>query len=449
MKKIVASVGLVALGASSIGSASAQVLNAPDNSKPWSVAATLRGFYDDNTATIPNSTPNAALGGYKRGSFGWEVSPSAALAWSVEQTTLNLGLLYSLKYYQDRPPFTGSHSDQTFTFNAGLDHSFSERYKARVNDSFVIGQEPDLLRAGNTFSTFQYVSGDNIRNFGSIAFDGQLTPDFGMGFGYDNSYYDYQNRGFSVDPGTGAVVPSLAGILNRIENRAHIEGLYQILPETKGLIGYQFTDVDYTAAEPIAGQVIFGTFLIPTAMSDTRNYRQHSGYIGAEHNFSPDFTGSIRGGASYTEYYNAPGADKPVTPYVNATLKYTYAPQSYVEGGFSYDRSPTDVIANSGIVASGSSLTLDAESAVAFASVNHRITPNIFGSLIGQFQDNTYHGGAADGKTEQFYLIGVNMEYRFNQYLSAHAGYNYDNLGSELGRHFDRNRIYFGVTASY
>jgi hypothetical protein len=46
-------------------------------------------------------------------------------------------------------------------------------------------------------------------------------------------------------------------------------------------------------------------------------------------------------------------------------------------------------------------------------------------------------------------LFGADAEYRFNQYLSAHVGYSYDNLGSELGRHFDRNRVYFGITATY
>lgn len=452
MKKIVASVGLVALGASSIETASAQVLGAPDSSKPWSVSATLRGFYDDNTTTIPNG--QALPPGVKRDSFGWEVSPSAALKWSVDQTTLNLGFLYSFKYYNDKPIGNSVHSEQTFTFNAGLEHSFTERYKARVNDSFVIGQEPDLLRAGNTFSTFQYVSGDNIRNNGSIAFDGQITPDFGIGLGYDNAFYDYKDRGFTTTGGGlfPAVVPSLAGILNRIENRAHVEGLYQVLPDTKALIGYQFTDLDYNANEPIAGNVFFGTFLLPTAMSDSRNYREHSGYVGLEHNFTPDLTGSIRGGVSYTEYYNANGSDSPVSPYVDATLKYTYAPQSYAEVGFSYDRAPTDVLANSGTAAitpNGSSITLDAESAVAFASVTHQITPSLFGTLMGQFQNNDYRGGLADGKTEQFYLFGLDFEYRFNQYLSAHAGYNYDNLGSELGRHFDRNRVYIGVTATY
>ena len=54
MKKIVASVGLVALGASALQTASAQALVGPDASKPWSVSATIRGFYDDNPGTVAN-----------------------------------------------------------------------------------------------------------------------------------------------------------------------------------------------------------------------------------------------------------------------------------------------------------------------------------------------------------------------------------------------------------
>jgi len=445
MKKIVASVGLVALGASGIETALAQVLSAPDNSKPWSVSATLRGFYDDNTATIPNNS--APPPGQHRDSAGLEVNPSAAFVWSVEQTTLNLGVLYSLKYYQNTPPGSTDHHDQAFTFNTGLTHSFNERYKGSVNDSFVIGQEPDYLRAGSSFATFQRVSGDNIRNFGAVTFDAQLTPEIGVAVGYDNAYYDYKDTGVTI---TGAgVQPSLSGILNRIENRAHVEGLYQILPETKGLAGFQFSDFDYYSDQLIAGGPVvavppLGFIVMNPIYAKDRDNREYTGYLGVEHNFTPVLTGSLRAGASYTEYYNAPNADNPVTPYVNAILKYTYAPQSSVQGGFSYDRNPTDVIA-SGL----STVTLDAESAVVFASVNHRITPSLFGSLIGQFQNNVYHGGTADGKTEQFYLFGLELEYRFNQYLSAHAGYNYDNLASELARHYDRNRVYVGVTATY
>ena len=149
---------------------------------------TLRGFYDDNVSTLPNDFTLPA--GAHRDTFGFEVSPSAALVWSVEQTTVNLGVLYSLKYYDHKPLNSTDHSDQSFAFNAGLTHAFSEETEFRVSDSFVIGQEPDLLRAGNTFSTFQRISGDNIRNYGTISLEAQLTPQFGLGAGYDNAFYD-------------------------------------------------------------------------------------------------------------------------------------------------------------------------------------------------------------------------------------------------------------------
>src|SRR5215468_1359598 len=161
MKKIVASVGLVAIGASGIQTASAQALGAADASKPWSVSATIRGFYDDNTATTPNNVTLPS--GEHKDSFGLEVSPSAALVWSVDQTTVTLGALYSFKYYDHIPLNSTGHDDHTFTFTGGLTHAFNERITLRVSDSFVVGQEPDLLRAGNAFSTFQRVSGDNIR----------------------------------------------------------------------------------------------------------------------------------------------------------------------------------------------------------------------------------------------------------------------------------------------
>src|SRR5262245_34562976 len=316
MKKIVASVGLVALGASGIQTTSDQVIGSPDASKPWSLSATLRGFYDSNTATLPFGVNPAP--GQSKDSFGFEVSPSAAIVWSVEQTTLSLGLLYSFKYYDDKPPNSSDHSDQAFTFNAGLTHDFSERYRARVYDSFVIGQEPDFLRAGNALSTFQRVSGDNIRNYGAIGFDAQLNPEFGLGFGYDNAFYKYADDTPSI-PLVGQVSPSLGGVLNRIENRAHAEALWQFQPDTKARLGYQFTDFMYTGDQLIGGAVL-GPFIFSPVYSDDKNSREHTGYLGIEHNFSPVLVGSIRAGASYTDYYNDPYSNdgSTWTPYVNA-----------------------------------------------------------------------------------------------------------------------------------
>jgi putative beta-barrel porin BBP2 len=444
MKKIVASVGLVAIGASGIQTASAQSLVSADASKPWSVSATLRGFYDDNVSTIPNNVTLPP--GDHRDTFGFEVSPAAALAWSVDQTTITVGALYSFRHYDRIPLNATGHNDNTFTFNAGLTHAFNEQISARVSDSFVIGQEPDLLRAGNTFATFQRVSGNNIRNYGMIGLDAQLTPEIGVSVGYDNAFYDYKDRGvgfFGL-----AVAPSTAGALNRIENRAHIELNYQVMPETKALIGYQFTDIDYNAGELIGGYVDpFTGAIINPVFSRDRNSREHTGYVGAEHSFSQQLKGSIRVGASYTQYPNDDTVSSTWTPYVNAMLRYHYTQLSYVEGGFSYDRNATDVV---GAGLPGTT-TLDAESAVVYLSVNHAITPQLMASLIGQFQNSSYHGGTFNNNDEQYYLLGLNLSYRFNQYFSTEVGYNYDRLesSSALNRTFDRNRVYIGVTASY
>ena len=53
MNKIVACVGTAALSASMMQSISAQEIIRSPAQRPWSVAATVRGFYDDNVNTTP------------------------------------------------------------------------------------------------------------------------------------------------------------------------------------------------------------------------------------------------------------------------------------------------------------------------------------------------------------------------------------------------------------
>jgi len=423
MKNIVASVGLVALGASVLQMASAQAQSA-DNSKPWSVSATLRGFYDDNFSTLPDSfnDPN-----FDKETFGWEISPSAAVGWNLENTKISLAYTYSYKYYDEKPYGSTQHDDQSHTFTAMLEHAFSERLRVSVRDSFVVGQEPDLLRAGNTFSTFQRVTGDNIRNYGNATVNADVTRQFGIEAGYDNSYYNYS------DDGAG----SLSAILDRIEQAPHIDARYKFTPQTTGVAGYQFGMTDYTADELI--------YEGGTVQSDVRNNRAHYLYAGADHNFTPDMVGLIRAGARFTDYYNDDNADNDTCPYVRASLRYLYAPESFVEGGFSYDLTATDVVGTD-----ETDLTTDADTATFFASVTHRITPKIFANLVGQIQHSTYNNGSFDGESDLFYLVGLNLEYRFNRHFLANIGYNYDKLDSDLDyRTFDRNRVYIGVTASY
>src|SRR4051794_7587584 len=117
MNKFAASVGIVALSATALHAAS-PALTSADGNKPWSVSATLRGFYDDNVNTLPT----------KQSSFGFEVSPNIRGVWSPDPTLVISGsYLFSAKYYGHQPIGNSDKSAFTHSFNAALQTAFSER----------------------------------------------------------------------------------------------------------------------------------------------------------------------------------------------------------------------------------------------------------------------------------------------------------------------------------
>lgn len=435
MKNIVASVGLVALGASGLQAASVAGLTA-DSPRPWSVSLTLRGFYDDNINTVHNN---------KQEVFGVEASPSIGLSWAREQTSITASYLYSIKYYDHTPTGNSDRFDQSHTFNVALNHAFSPRYQISVTDSFVIGQEPDLLRATQSLDTIQRLPGDNIRNYGTINLDGQLTPVFGFQVGYANSLFDYHDSGgfdASHTDQNGIGFASFSGLLDRIEHEIHVDARWQLEPNTVGLIGYKFRLANYTGDEKIGTDPLTGEDLT----SKVRDSRMHYVYGGVDHTFRPDFTGSVRGGASFIDYYNDPNNETDIAPYVMASLRYTYMVESYVDAGFSYDRTATDQFS----VSDNGKILHDSQTGTLWASINHRLAPQLYGGLTGQIQNSQYKGGVQNNQDDWFYLLGLNLEYRFNRNLSAHAGYNFDKLDSQINdRGFDRNRVYIGLTAGY
>jgi hypothetical protein len=424
MNKIVASVGLAAIGVSGANAVAQDLYAAPP--KPWKVSAALRGFYDDNINTAPSSS--------KQDAWGYEIEPGVSLDIIKEQTILKLAYQYTFRYYDNRPAGQTEKYDQNHMFTALVQHAFNERYRISVQDSFVVGQEPDFLRAQLATSEFQRVPGSNIRNYGNIKFNAEITPIIGAEVGYGNAYYNYD------DSGGNALVPSLSGTLDRMEHAIHIDGRWMFSPKTVGVVGYQYGQVDYLGDEDI-GLVSSGI-----VRSDDRNSRSHYGYLGVDQKFTPDLTGSIRAGIRYSDYYNSPLQETDTSPYALASLRYIYAPESFLEAGFSYDRSSTDQL---NVDFANDSISLDQDSAVLFGSVHHRFRPRLFGSVLAQYQHSTYNGGTADGEADNFFLLGLNLQYHFGPDLMAEIGYNYDHLSSEVHNDFSRNRVYIGMTASY
>ena len=437
MNKIVASLGLVAIGASGLQVMAADDLGAPA-SKIWNVSASLRGFYDDNINTAHGGTN-------KVDSMGFEVAPGVGLNWEGEATSVSLNYLYSFKYYDKRQAGNTENYDQTHTFNVELQHAFNSRYHVAASDSFVVGQEPDALRVPNSsIAVPQVIPGNNIRNYGSVVFDAQMTPTFNLELNYKNSYFDYADDfNAALNPPGQPVTPSNSGLLDRDENLIAVEGHWLLQPETTGIVGYQFGAINYTGNELISGNN--PPTILPSFMSDSRNSYSHYGYVGANHAFNPDFKGAAKAGVQYTDNYNDPTGKNDVSPYIVLSLDYTYAPESRVEIGFSQSQSPANSAAPS-----GNSIVRNSDVSLLYGSITHRITPRLFGSIMGTFQNSIYNGGAIDGDSEQFYQLGLNLKYRFNRYFSAEVGYNFDDLQSYASNlSYTRNRVYLGIGATY
>lgn len=428
MKKFFVSVGLAAAGAASVHAAYSP--DSSDNSKIWTLSGTLRGFYDDNYLTTPKKT----------GSYGFEASPTFSLNAPFSQTEIGVRYIYGLYYYQTREQDGQNPIDQSHEFDLWIDHAFTPRWETRFEDTVTVAQEPQLLApAGAPVSVEQRVEGNNLVNGANISLTTDWTPEFSTVLTYANTYVAYQNSG-----GTAAT-PSLAGLLNRDENLGSLKFLWTISQETSAFVGGQYEQVIYLGGEPVAEN----TLTVPTTIytSSSRNNRSYFGYVGLNHSFLENLSGSAQIGIQYTTYYDDPSATSSLGPYGSASLVYTYAAGSYATLGVSESRNATDTIN----VNSSGQITQDQESTVVFGSINHPLTPKLVGTLTANYQYSIYHDGAFDNQNADFVTLGVNFAYTFTPHLSAEAGYNFDwyKTVAALDQDYNRNRIYLGVTATY
>jgi len=465
MKKIFASVGLAAIGASSLQAQYAPGLTAVETSKPWSVSASLRGFYDDNYLTEPGhfavtpSPSNPSGQASKRGSFGAEFAPSVAFNHSTEDTLLSASYVYDFRYYFDH-----SAQDSSHQINLKMDHQFSERYKLNVSDSFVIAQEPTVIDPSVITSPLR-VNGNNVRNTGNLDFFATLTKllDLHLGFGDTvTAYQQTQGDVFDLDqpglPGVvnGAAGPSRSAALDRNDLTAVVDLRWKFLPETTGVTGYQYEHVDYTSPEYIIFPNPTPASGLPAGLSaesgpggfraNIRNSDDHFVFVGVDQSITPDLNATVRVGAEYVDYSKV--SQNRLSPYADANITWQFFAQSYAQAGVKHIHNSTDV---TGGVGSAASPVLDEESTAAYVSVSHTIS-SFTVSALGQAQWSTFDGGGTgfDNKDEDFYIAGVNLAYHINPFLLAEAGYNFNRLISDLSdRGYVRNQVYIGLRATY
>jgi hypothetical protein len=157
-----------------------------------------------------------------------------------------------------------------------------------------------------------------------VAYNIWLTEVLGLGFGYVNTLYDYDQKG----PG------SRSALLDRMEHIMRADAKWQVNPSLVALLGYQFGINDYTGDE-----LLFAGSGPGGLKSDERDTYSHYLYVGADHDFNAQLRGSLRVGVQYTDYHNA--SESETSPYLDAGLTYTYAPGSSVTAGVKHQRSAT------------------------------------------------------------------------------------------------------------
>src|SRR5487761_2229616 len=321
MKKLFLSVGLVAAGTAGLQAAYAPDQGSMDATRMWSMSGTLRGFYDNNYVTANSPV----------GSGGFEVSPQVSINVPMQQTEFGMRFIYGLYYYQARANQNQNPIDQTFQTDLWLDHAFTERWQTRVEDSFIIAQNPQLNTGGPVSNPFRTTQ-SYLANNGTVTLHTDWTRQF-------STSLHYQSNGTTA-ANLAAQGPSLAGELSRIGNTIGLDFQWHQTPTTMFFFGYQFAQVNYTGNEPIAfiggAPVVGAPFPVPGYIyySDSRDTRSQAVYVGATHNFLPNLVFNGRFGAQYTDYYNDPQHTKQWNPYGNLSLTYTYQPGSYVEIGF-------------------------------------------------------------------------------------------------------------------
>jgi len=428
MKKLIISASVVAVGAANIQQALADDALAAPSSKIWSVGATLRGFYDSNYA-IQNT-------GSDKGSYGVELSPTVSLNDSLTQTDYGIRYTYGLYWYDTRQNDNQNALDQTHQLDLWMDHAFDERWKLTTSDTFAAGQEPELL--GNAGVPYR-VNGNNIANHFNTTLDTQWTRELSTSLHYQNDFYDFQQDGGN------AANPSLKGLLNRDENNLGIDPQWHFDPETMVFVGYSFDWVPYIGQEQIGYIPGTGTPGTPYSSSYRDTYAQQF-YAGAQHNFTPNLSGSIKAGAQYVDSYNYTQPNSTDwSPYGTASLSYTYLPGSYVQVGFSQMNNGTYVTAPN----SQPGTIQYEETSLVYGSINHHFTEKLIGSALAQYSYSEFHGSGSLGP-DVVYSAGLNLTYIINTFLSADAGYNYDRLRSDvIGAAYERNRFYIGMTATY
>ena len=425
MKRVVASAGVLAVGMAGLQGANVTGLTPQEQSKWWIVSGSLRGFYDDNSLNQPDELAEESL--------GVEIHPGISVNIPGERTLFSASYDLTLNYYNERP---SEKIDQTHIFDTRLNHRFSERYDVNAENLFIYSDEPAVVEGGTVDTVVRRGDASGLRNRALIDFSGKLTPVVGFTAGYKNNFRDYTQTG----------IGSYSALLDSVDNRFHLDAQLFRSETTIYFTGYEFGAINYTSSDAIGVGIVPGLSREEEVLvyPRTRNTYSHYFYMGTRQAFTRKLSGAVSVGAQYTDYYNA--NDSTWSPYLDLKANYTYQQSSSAQIGLSVARSPADI----GIVSQGEELTLDALVGNFYSSISHRFSSRLTGVVLLNFQHSIYNGGTYDGESNDYLTLDSRVDYKLREYLFLDLGYVWTLYSSTIpNSDFTRNRVYFGIRATY
>ncbi|HSP42526.1 MAG TPA: outer membrane beta-barrel protein, partial [Luteolibacter sp.] len=362
----------------------------------------LSAIYDDNV--------NAGSAAGKDDSMALNPYVGVSFITVTPQTTIDLYARLGLIYYFDAPQGLDDVYGQS-RLGLNVVHRFSERLRFASQNFVSYELEPDYsygYASSRTTGEYFFWQSDNSIGF---RWTERLATYTGLRLNGVN-YADVSNN-------------------DRFTWELYNQFRYQLSAQTVLTLDYRYGQTD---GDGLA--------------NDSQNQYL---LVGAEHRFSPNIIGIVRAGAQFRDVDNG---DETTSPYLefalNSQLTQSFRLRSYARYGIEdYD---TVQFLPGGLVEYSDRRTLR-------FGISGEYVFNPMVSMFGgvDYIPTSYQSGnflpagpSAPDVDEDILNAYIGVSYRFNDFLTATASYNYTNSSSDFAsRDYDRNRISIGVSAEF
>jgi hypothetical protein len=402
--------GLFAAGSAAYAQGLYFIGNESDEPLPlkWVVGASL--IYDDNV-----NPGFAAPGVGEEDSFAFNPYVGLSFVTITPQTTWDVYARLGTIYYFDAPQGVDDFNSQSRA-GVNLTHRFSERLRFSSQNFISYEMEPDY--------SYGYAS---TRSNGEYFF---WQSDNSIGYRWTERVATYTGLRLS-----GTDYDSSVPNNDRFTWELYNQFRYQFSPQTVLTLDYRYGQ---TSGNGLA--------------SDSTNQFL---LLGAEHRFSPNTIGIVRAGAQFRD---VDGGDNTTSPYLEAAFNWQATEALRLRSYARYGIEDYDTVQSFPTGA----VEFDDRRTLRFGvSGEYVFNPmvSLFGGL--DYIPTSYQGGrvvqvtgapppsAADAD-EDIINAYIGVSYRFNNFLTASASYNFTDSSSDFAnRDYDRNRISLGVSAEF